>query len=152
MLQDLVQERRPFFIFLCETLSKREKVEWVREKLGYVGLHVVECDGHSGGLALLCKKEDTVSVLGSSSNFINVQVTIEQLGTWRFTGFYGHPDRNRRQESWAMLRQLAVSSTLPWCIMRDFNNLLALFEKRGGALKEATSANLLRNQRHNLLN
>ena len=42
---------------------------------------MVECDGHSGGLALLCKKEDTVSVLGSSSNFINVQVTIEQLGT-----------------------------------------------------------------------
>ena len=91
---------------------------------------MVECDGHSGGLALLCKKEVTISVLGSSSNFINVQVTIEQLGTWRLTGFYGHPNRNRRRESWAMLRQLAVSSILLWCIMGDFNNLLA-YLKRG---------------------
>ena len=106
---------------------------------------MVECDGRSGGLALLCKKEDTVSVLGSSSNFINVQVIIEQLGTWRFTGFYGHPDRNRRRETWAMLRQLLVSSTLPWCIMGDFNNLLTLSEKRGGALEEATSARNLLN-------
>ena len=111
---------------------------------------MVECDGHSGGLALLCKKEDTVSVLGSSSNFINVQVTIEQLGTWQFTGFYGHPGQNRRRESWAMLRQLVVSSALPWCIMGDFNNLLALSKKRGEALKEATSANLLRNQRRKI--
>ena len=46
-----------------------------------------------------------------------------------------------------MLRQLVVSSALPWCIMGDFNNLLALSEKRGEALKEATSVNLLRNQR-----
>ena len=91
--------KRPFFIFLCETISKREKVEWVRAKLGYAGLHVVECDGHSGGLALLWEKEDTVSVLGSSSNLINVQVTTKQLGTWRFTGFYGHSDQNRRRES-----------------------------------------------------
>ena len=51
-----------------------------------------------------------------------------------------------------MFRKLVVSSTLPWCIMGDFNNLLALSEKRGGALKEATSANLLRNQRQNLPN
>ena len=28
---------------------------WVREKLGYVGLHMVEYNGHSGGLALLSK-------------------------------------------------------------------------------------------------
>ena len=68
-------------------------------------------------------------MLGSSSNFINVQVTIEQLGTWRFTGFYGNPDWNRRRDSWAMLRQLVVSSTISWCIMGDFNNLLALSEK-----------------------
>ena len=33
-----------------------------------------------------------------------------------------------------MLRQLFVSSTLPWCTMGDFNNLLALSENRGGAL------------------
>lgn len=57
---------------------------------------------------------------------------VEQIGRWRYTGFYGCPERSRRQESWDILHNLAERSNLPWCIIDDFNDIMALNEKRGG--------------------
>lgn len=56
----------------------------------------------------------------------------EQIGKWRYTGFYGCPERERRQESWNLLRTLATESDLPWCVLGDFNDMLFDFEKQGG--------------------
>ncbi|KAJ9548141.1 hypothetical protein OSB04_020684 [Centaurea solstitialis] len=52
-------------------------------------------------------------------------------GTWRFTGFYGFPERTRRRVSWNLLRSLAEQSNLPWVVMGDFNDLLSQEEKQG---------------------
>lgn len=54
------------------------------------------------------------------------------MGRWRYTGYYGYPERGRRAEAWDMLRQLATSSALPWCIIGDFNDLMKADEKKGG--------------------
>ncbi|KAL8119749.1 hypothetical protein AgCh_017015 [Apium graveolens] len=51
---------------------------------------------------------------------------------WRYTGFYGFPERSRRVESWNLLRNLSTVSTLPWCIIGDFNDMSSMNEKRGG--------------------
>lgn len=51
--------------------------------------------------------------------------------TWRFTGFYGAPERNRRHETWNLLKNLAPRSPLPWVVMGDFNDVLNSDEKRG---------------------
>ena len=32
---------------------------------------------------------------------------------WRFTGFYGHPETSRRNESWALLSSLSTRNDLP---------------------------------------
>lgn len=39
--------------------------------------------------------------------------------------------RTRRQESWDLLRQIAAKDTLPWCVFRDFNDLLYVSDKEG---------------------
>lgn len=39
--------------------------------------------------------------------------------------------RNRRKDSWDLLRTLAVDNSLPWCIMRDFNDILSIDDKKG---------------------
>ncbi|KAL8115005.1 hypothetical protein AgCh_021723 [Apium graveolens] len=51
---------------------------------------------------------------------------------WRYTGYYGFPERGRRTEAWDMLRQLERDSLLPWCIIGDFNDLMTADEKEGG--------------------
>ena len=37
---------------------------------------------------------------------------------------------SRQRDSWNLLRQQHASSTLPWCVLGDFNNPLQCFENR----------------------
>jgi molybdopterin biosynthesis enzyme len=53
-----VKEKRPGLLFLMETISKKQRMEWLRVKLGFNGgLFVVNPVGQSGGLALLWKAD-----------------------------------------------------------------------------------------------
>jgi hypothetical protein len=52
-LCQLVKEKRPSLLFLMETINKKQCMEWLRVKLGFNGLFVVDSIGKSGGLALL---------------------------------------------------------------------------------------------------
>lgn len=47
-------------------------------------------------------------------------------------GYYGCPERNKRPESWDILQKLATNSSLQWCIIGDFNDLIFADEKRRG--------------------
>ena len=38
----------------------------------------------------------------------------------------------KRRDSWQLLRGLKARSDLPWCVIGDFNDLLAQGEKKGG--------------------
>lgn len=44
---------------------------------------------------------------------------------WRLIGYCGYANRAHRRESWALIRQLAGMSPLPWCTVGDFNDLLS---------------------------
>ena len=89
-----------------------------------------------GGLALLWKNSLTVDVQTYSPRHIDAIVTEENGNRkWRFTGFYGHPETNKRMDSWKLIEQLRKSSDLPWLIMGDFNEIMHLSEKVGGNLR-----------------
>jgi exonuclease III len=47
----LVKENNPNILFLMETKCKKSRLEYLRVKLGYGGLFVVDSVGRSGGLA-----------------------------------------------------------------------------------------------------
>lgn len=52
-------------------------------------------------------------------------------GSWRLTGYYGIPERSRRREAWNMIRYLHGLSSIPWCFIGDFNDLLSDEDKCG---------------------
>jgi hypothetical protein len=54
-------------------------------------------------------------------------------GMWRLTCFYGYQEGSRRCDSWNLLHRLANESSLPCCIIGDFNDILSFNEKRGKA-------------------
>ncbi|KAL8106281.1 hypothetical protein AgCh_029900 [Apium graveolens] len=80
------------------------------------------------------KTEGGVEIKGSSNHFIYFEVENEQVGRWRYTGFYGCPERERRRESWDIIRNLCSRSMLPWCLIGDFNDLIFAEEKQGGRM------------------
>lgn len=49
-------------------------------------------------------------MLGSSSNYIDVEITFGELGVWRVTSFYGLSERNRRRKSWNLIHDLKSRS------------------------------------------
>ncbi|XP_074337514.1 uncharacterized protein LOC141674712 [Apium graveolens] len=74
------------------------------------------------------------AVLDGSKDYIDFEVESSSVGRWRYTGFYGCLERERSQESWDILRELATRSTLPWCVIGDFNDMLYADKKRGGRI------------------
>ncbi|XP_075481232.1 uncharacterized protein LOC142521946 [Primulina tabacum] len=63
--------------------------------------------------------------------FADMEIDTDNISRWRLTSFYGFHDRGKRSESWALLRSLSSQSTLPWCIIGDFNDLLSPDDKKG---------------------
>ncbi|XP_074360805.1 uncharacterized protein LOC141701064 [Apium graveolens] len=99
--------------------------------LGFACCFSVDGESHGGGVALLWKHEGGVKIMGSCRNYIDFEVMHEQVGRWRYNGYYGFPERLRRREAWDMLKHLAGMSELPWCIIGDFNDLMTGDEKKG---------------------
>lgn len=127
-LKDMFIQKKPNIIFLCETFSNRDKVEFLRNLFGFDRCFVVEATSHSGGLAMFWKNVD------SCSTHINLQVQLSSHSTFHLTSFYGEPSRSNRAKTWAHISQLTSSSTLPWRLFGDLNNTLSHSEKCGGTL------------------
>ncbi|KAL8516097.1 hypothetical protein ACS0TY_014684 [Phlomoides rotata] len=56
---------------------------------------------------------------------------VEGSNHFRITGYYGHPERHRRQLSWNLLKHLSRVNSLSWVVIGDFNDILHNREKRG---------------------
>lgn len=131
-LKDLVSQKKPNFIFLCETLSKQDQLEKVKKYLGFEGLLVVDCQGQSGGLALIWRNKNEVSLRSFSKNHIDVEVNVQGWSRFRLTGLYGEPNRAKRRETWDLIRFLARDNSLPWVLIGDMNNVACQMDKKGG--------------------
>jgi hypothetical protein len=119
-------------MFLSETLVHANKISEIKNKLNFEESFAVDRTGRSGGLALLWKNKLNCRIISYSQNYINVEINQEGKRPWRFTGFYGYPERDRMRDSWNLLRMLAQDVYLPWCVMGDFNDMLSSEDKRGG--------------------
>ncbi|CAN1773423.1 hypothetical protein LINPERHAP1_LOCUS12492 [Linum perenne] len=128
-LEELVKSQRSDVIFLSETLCKKHRIEEIRVKLGFEGAFAVDVDGRSAVLSALWRAAPMVTIVNYSRNFVNMDVTDGDDSKFHFTRFYGYPERQRRPESWEMLKSLRVDS--PWICMGDFNDLMSQEEKKG---------------------
>ncbi|XP_074373955.1 uncharacterized protein LOC141714329 [Apium graveolens] len=131
ILKEIITSHRPDLLFLSETLIVSNKIEALASKLGFVNYFSVDKQGNGGGLAMFWKHNLVCNVFDSSTNHIDLIVKKRNGGEWRLMGFYGYPERERRQESWSFFRTLASVSTLSWCVLGDFNDLMHDDEKKG---------------------
>jgi hypothetical protein len=141
----MVQEKKPNFVFLIETLSKHKYMEKIRCKLGFEGLFVVNPVGRSGSLALLWKGNFFLEIFNYSRHRINAIIRIEDGSPgWKFTGFYGNPNNAKRSESWDLLRLLKSFQPTAWLCAGDFNEIIEQKEKEGAVLRRNSQMNNFR--------
>lgn len=107
VLKDLVLSHRPDLVFLSETKCKQQRMGHIRAQLSFNGAFTVDAVGHSGGLAIMWKSPIQVALRSFSKFHIDVAIAEENENPWRWTGFYGRPERNRRMEGWDLLRTLS---------------------------------------------
>ncbi|XP_030479441.1 uncharacterized protein LOC115696692 [Cannabis sativa] len=131
-LKDLVIQKQPKVVFLCETLSRTKVLERLRVSLGFGGFFSVDVRGKSGGVALLWRDSDDIKVLGYGVNYIDVEVSENDGNRWRLTGLFGEPNRSLRRNTWDQIQTLKDMYALPWCIIGDLNNVTSESAKRGG--------------------
>ncbi|XP_030498113.2 uncharacterized protein LOC115713770 [Cannabis sativa] len=131
-IKDLIVQKKPNLVFLCETLSKKETIEKLRVAINFEGAFSVDAQGKSGGVALLWRVEGDVNLLGFGQNYIDASILGGNKGYWRLTGLYGEPNRSLRGNTWTLMKTLKDRSTLPWCIVGDINNVTSQTDKRGG--------------------
>jgi hypothetical protein len=132
-LQQMVKEKKPTLLFLMETKSRQNYMEVIRVKLGFDGLFNVDPVGRSGGLALLWRDGDDLTIQNFTRRHINADVRIPGSDRWwHLTCFYGHPVLAKRHESWTLLRHLRSLCTGAWMCVGDFNEIVEHREKWGG--------------------
>ena len=149
MLCKFVQRWDPNIVFLMETKLKKKRMEKEKEKASFNNGLVIPSSSRSGGLALLWKKDIVVEVQGYSGNYIDAIVTDPTTGfKWQITGFYGHPETHRRKESWNLLRDLNRRYKMPWMCFGDFNEIVSMEEKKGGAVRSQRQMEDFRNAIH----
>lgn len=87
-----------------------------------------------GGLALCWKEGTKVDMQTYSQTHIDALVDGgPEIGWWHLTGFYGDPNTANRAESWAKLKHLHGTSTLPWLVIGNFNEIMGLSKKERGS-------------------
>ena len=117
-----------------ETKSKKNRMERIKNRIGFSNGLIVPSVGRSGGIALLWTREISLEV--KSYTKFHVDTVVSEASSdyrWRITGFYGHPETHKRYESWHLLGFLNNQLHLPWLCLGDFNEILSMNEKFGGA-------------------
>ena len=130
VLSNLVREKAPSVLFLMETKQSMDEIRRVQADLPYRGMLVVPSVHIRGGLALLWKEDVELHVKTYSPHHIDALIKGEN-SVWRFTGFYGWLEEQRKRDSWQLLKHLHARSLHPWLCCGDFNEILSMEEKQG---------------------
>jgi hypothetical protein len=66
----MAKEKKPNLVFLMETKCQAPRVEFLKVKMGYANVFVVDSVGQSGGLALFWDEEYRVDIQNYSRRHI----------------------------------------------------------------------------------
>ncbi|KAL0396033.1 UNVERIFIED_CONTAM: hypothetical protein Scaly_0051700 [Sesamum calycinum] len=109
----------------------------LKEKFNY---NCVDVDlvGRSGGILLLWRKDIEVWLQSYSVNHIDAIIKSDECPKhWRFTGFYGQLDTNRRKKTWNLLRKISHGSECSWFCVGDYNEILEQHEEKVSYLEHS---------------
>lgn len=125
------RDKSPTLVFLMETKVNLSKMNKVKQQLSFDGCFSVDALGQKGGLALLWKHEEQVTIINYSQRHISVQIEdVLTKKSWMLASFYREPKTSKRSiAAWLFLQALKPPLPTPWMAFSDFNEILFQGEK-----------------------
>ena len=102
-LAEFVQAKDPSVVFIAKTWADEARLKEVKRKIQFENMFVVPREARGGGLVLFWRDTIAVTIEGSDKNHVDVIIHKNTDLEWRFTGFYGELETQRRSESWNLL-------------------------------------------------
>ena len=94
----MVKEKRSNLVFLMETKLHNKSLDYLRIRLKFDHLFMVDSVGQSGGLILMWNDDIRLTIQNYSRRHINAIISVGREGTkWKFSGFYGHLEAAKRK-------------------------------------------------------
>ena len=134
---------KPDIIFLCETKTNGERMDYVKRMVGFNENVVTEAKGRVGGLCLMWKNNVQIEVVEFNKYLIAVKI-LDPGGDWNLVGFYGPPYASKKRKAWENLCALLETFQEPWICFGDFNIVMDSEEKDGGRAECSMSSNFLK--------
>ncbi|KAL4308850.1 hypothetical protein GQ457_01G020550 [Hibiscus cannabinus] len=131
VLKSIVFQNAPDVIFLCETRLNKLLCERLRISLNMVNCFSVDSSLSCSGLAILWNNIVSVDLLSYSAHHIDTIIHFDVFN-FHFSELHGYADTNHKYKTWQLIDQQQNSSSLPWLLGGDFNEILADNEKQGG--------------------
>ncbi|KAH1113973.1 hypothetical protein J1N35_007351 [Gossypium stocksii] len=129
-----------------ETKLCGKRMEQVRRSCDFQNGIEVAAEGTRGGLCMAWKVDINITLHSLSKRHIDVLVDDKEgRERWRYTGFYGTPYVQDRNESWEVLKSLIAVEDIPWFVCGDFNEIMYGFEKKGGLPRDEGRMEMFRN-------
>jgi len=132
----------PDILLLMEMKNAEDFLVKVYGWLGYDNFKTVEPDELSGRLAIFWKNVLDIEILFADKNLIDLKI-FDGPNTWFVSCVYGNPTSHLRPLVWERISRIGVVGQEPWCMIRDFNEILSNSEKLGGLFVWIVLFNLL---------
>ena len=130
-LDCFIRAQDPSALFLAETWVGEARLISLCSELGFDHYWVTPQVNCLGCLTLFWKNSLKIAISTSLPNHIDNMVDEAQESKFRLTCLYGFVDPARKNDTWALLRHLRASSSVPWVCTGDFNEILWSYEKCG---------------------
>lgn len=114
----------------------KNKLEIIRNRCGFNEGLCVDSNGSSGGIGLWWKDLE-VSLISFSTHHVLVEIKDDRGdgNRWFACGVYGWPERANKFQTSELLKRVRESVRGPLVVFGDFNEILSMNEKEGGAVR-----------------
>jgi exonuclease III len=132
-LKDLIRKYSPTYLAIFETHTPFANLSSFWNNNGYAPVHVIEANGHSGGIWLLIHTATTTVSTVLHYNQYSITFAISRgNATTTCTCIYASPNATMRSSFWNYLIDISHNITGSWMLIGDFNETVLPSDQRGG--------------------
>ncbi|CAJ2670486.1 unnamed protein product [Trifolium pratense] len=140
-LKEVTRKFSPTFLVIMETHISFSRLNTFWSNLGYVPVHIIEAQGHSGGLWLMKNSSSQVNTSIIDYNAHSITFSLSRGHSQSTcTCLYASPNPTIRTSLWSYLTTLSHGINGPWMLIGDFNETLLPSDQRGGTFSPSRAA------------
>ncbi|XP_058733915.1 uncharacterized protein LOC131605592 [Vicia villosa] len=132
--KNYVDSVKPVMMVIVETRCEPGKLSSAIRRLGFDSMEIVENNDFSGGILMAWKSNLlTVQVCKKADVLIHSNIKMNNAPEWSFTAIYARPNDISKKQLWEELQKLAIDMKKAWMVAGDFNDIMSIGDKKGGA-------------------